>query len=164
MKLFGERVKKAFSKVSDGFWERIGAAVAVLFGAVFIWLIFEVPKIAVNSIPDLFKRLSEQDTTLIVNSNPNYKAAKEFEDQGFEALINKKYNAAIICFTNSENSYNGYRSSYEIRRYLLQRKDLKKGTDFWVETYQYLIRNHEYCIPKEVCAKMKQYVKDNGGQ
>ena len=160
MSLFGKDEKDALKK---GFWGEIGKYLAATAGTLIIVALLAVQKFS-HSIPDLFTRLSEQDTTLIVNLNPNYKAAKEYEGEGFEALINKKYNAAIICFTNSENSYNGYRSSYEIRRYLLQRKDLKKGTDFWVETYQYLIRNHKYCIPKEVCAKMKQYVKDHGGQ
>ena len=150
------RIHSILNKISDGFFESIGAAIAVAIGT-FIGSYFG----GQQASKEVLEEVSKRDTTYVVNKFNNYDKARMYELNGFEALLNRNINDAIDFFMASENMYNGYHASYEICQYLRNNKTSVKKNDFWKETYLYIIEKHYYYIPSDVRQKMEDYIKKN---
>jgi hypothetical protein len=57
----------------------------------------------------------------VVNANADGTKAAQYEQRGFELLMNGNYSEAATAFTQSENAKNGFHASYELAN-LLRRK------------------------------------------
>ncbi len=53
-----------------------------------------------------------------ISAYKNEASAKQYEQEGYKALIDGDIEKAISAFTASENAYNGYHQVYELARYL----------------------------------------------
>jgi hypothetical protein len=88
---------------------------------------------------------------------PNESLAREFELKGFEALLAKDLDRAINNFTLSENSYNGYHSSYNIARHL---QSIKSGFDnsnqSWVALNRHIAQHFSWKMPPEIKKRLNQ--------
>lgn len=139
-------------KISDGFFEKIGGGIAIALGA-FLGIYLGGQRASKTIVDEMNKRDS---TTFVVSSVRDYAKAKEYELEGFKALINKDYDGALQSFMMSENSANRFHASYEIAYYLQKNKDSVSDPDFWEKTYKYVVENFQGYIPQEYLIKMKE--------
>ena len=145
---------KIIIKISDGFWEHVGTAVAILLGTYFGAYCSNQ-----NTSKMIIDNLQKIDSLyFIVNKESDFALAKEYELSGFQALVNKDLEEAIRCFTKSENSANKYHASYEIAKYLKDNKKSVKNPNFWEQTYKYVIVNYRGYIPLEIVEIMKESI------
>lgn len=140
-----------FKKISEGFWHYIGTFLAITAGS----LVGSYCG-SQNGSKTVVEELSKRDSVFIENKVINLSKAKEFENAGFQALLEKDIDEAIICFLNSENNYNSYHASYEITLYLRKNKQFVSEPDFWKKTYKYVIDNFGIFIPSDYRIKMEE--------
>ena len=88
-------------------------------------------------------------------------AARSWEEQGFQYLLQKDVTNAINCFVKSENAYRTYHQVYEISRYLLA--NVKELTDpksaSWKPAYLRIVTDFPYGMPTDVMVKLKEQTK-----
>lgn len=142
-------------KISDGFFEHAGAALAITI-ATFAGSYFG-GRAANNEIKT---ELAKRDTVFVVNPISDFNQARQFEADGFQALLERDYEKATQSFIASENRANSYHSSYEIGHYLDNKRNDVSNPDFWTEVYKYLLKNHYGFMPPEVKAGMEEYLRD----
>ena len=79
-------------------------------------------------------------------------AAKTWEEIGFQSLLDKDIDNAILAFGNSEKAYNSYHQVYEIQRFLSLRKKSgdKRDDAFWKDIYKKIITEYSWKMPEEI--------------
>lgn len=91
----------------------------------------------------------------------NLENAKKFEEMGFQYLLERNIDKSIESFIQSENSYNGYHSVFEIARFLERNKAKlsDKESDLWNDTYQTLLSKYSWKMPEDYKTKLQEQVK-----
>jgi len=89
--------------------------------------------------------------------NSSIEKAIFFENEGFNYLIEKDINNAVISFKKSENSYNGFHQVYEIAKYLEKNKDKlsTKDSELWKEVYLTILTDFSWRMPNDIKLKFK---------
>lgn len=84
--------------------------------------------------------------------------AKQFEDEGFAYLLNKDIDNAIISFTKSENSYNGYHMVYDIAIYLNKMRDQLSvdNIENWKSVYSIILSKYNWKMPEKYKSKLQE--------
>jgi gamma-glutamyltranspeptidase len=84
--------------------------------------------------------------------------AKQFEEEGFSYLLNKDVDNAIISFTKSENSYNGYHMVYDIAIYLNKKRDQLSidNIENWKSVYSVILSKYNWKIPEKYKLKLQE--------
>lgn len=92
-------------------------------------------------------------------TDPN--AAKLYERQGFDALLQKDVVTAIDRFTLSENAYNGYHMVYDIAQYLKKKQKTleSKDPELWKKTYTTLLKEYSWRMPEQAKSGLNQQLK-----
>ncbi len=92
-------------------------------------------------------------------SDPN--AAKLYERQGFDALLQKDVVTAIDRFTQSENAYNGYHMVYDIAQYLQKNQKTlgSKDPEVWKKTYTTLLKEYSWRMPEQAKSELNGQLK-----
>ena len=143
------------TKIREGFLLGIGGFLPQLIGVVIgAWfgVFFGAPE-AIKPINDRMETTYQESID----------AAKKYELDGFEALVNKDFELAIQLFMASESSRHGYHASYEISRYLRMNRESVSEPGFWKKTYSDMIndeRIRDY-IPLDIRKKMDEYIRSH---
>ena len=90
-------------------------------------------------------------SSIKTNETNNFELAKQYERDAFNSLFDKKIDAAIISFQKAEDSSNGYKSVYEIRRYL---KSLPQTNLNWKKIYTKIAKDFSYKLSKDIIEKL----------
>jgi len=92
----------------------------------------------------------------------NAEMARRYEIDGFNYLLKRDVDRAIISFVKCENSYNQYHQAYEIAKYLKkQRKELtKENLEKWRNVYIEICSKYSYGMPEYIKIKMKNTYKN----
>jgi hypothetical protein len=102
----------------------------------------------------------DKDNTFKVTPIKQRSAAKaaEWEKKGFEFLVSKNVDAAISAFRKSENAYNGYKSVYEIAKYLQRHKTELQNPNSaeWEVTYRKMAKDFNWKMPANIEQQMMQ--------
>lgn len=85
----------------------------------------------------------------------NHELATEYEKAGYDALLGKDISSAIQNFKLSEDSYNGYHSSYEIYLYLLRKKSQVMTDEEWHKIYNDIVTKYSWKMSEEYKYKFK---------
>jgi hypothetical protein len=106
-----------------------------------------------DPIPNYFTKINKE--------NSNIELAEKFEIEGFNYLLNKDVDLAILSFRKSENSCNGYHQVYEIAVYLNKNKDeLKdKNSNSWDKSFQKILKDYSWKMPDDIKTKMIEIAK-----
>lgn len=83
------------------------------------------------------------------NSANQIEIAIKKEKEGFNHLINGKFDLALLSFIESENAYNGYKISYELAKLLMKNKEATEGNN--------LVQKK---VLQEIVSKYKNYIPD----
>ncbi len=86
-----------------------------------------------------------------LKSNKKYDLALDYENMGFECLLNKDIMCAIDNFKLSEQSYNGFHQVYEIYVYLLR----NKSNPQWDIIYNDILTRYSWKMSPEVKNRFK---------
>ena len=113
----------------------------------------------VNKGIELDKTLKEpiSDHFIITKKeNSNVELAQKFEKDGFNYLLLKDINNAIISFRKSENSYNGFHNVYEIANYLEKNKSKLSTKDelIWKQTYAKILDDYSWKMSEDIKEKL----------
>lgn len=87
---------------------------------------------------------------IIAKKNP--KLALEWELKGFNELLEKNIETAIVSFEKSENAYNQFHQVYEIALYLKKHKNelRQKESQHWKTIYKTLVSSYSWKMPIEI--------------
>jgi hypothetical protein len=90
------------------------------------------------------------------NSKNDIIRANEWEQKGFQLLLNKDLDKAIIAFQNSEDNYNGYHQTYEISKYLKFNKSKLEdlNSNNWNNAFVHIAKNLSWKMPLEMKNKL----------
>ena len=97
---------------------------------------------------------------IVAIKNNDIKAALTAELQGFNFLLDKDLDAAILEFGKSENAFNSFHQAYEIERYLKKRKNSDEVRDekFWKSIYIELLKKYSWKMPDEIEIQLEKNV------
>jgi hypothetical protein len=115
-----------------------------------------------NSAKGLIKESGEPISKYFtVSKQKDYNQAKQYELEGFNALVNKNVETAIELFTKSENSYNNYHQVYEIAKYLKENKKKLDNpqSEFWDEAYKKIIAEFSWGMTNEIKEKINKQLE-----
>jgi hypothetical protein len=99
--------------------------------------------------------------TVTKKEDANLELAKKYELEGFNYLLQRDVNNAILSFRKSENSYNGFHMVYDIAFYLDKNK-IKlsdRNSEFWKEVYLIILKDYSWKMPDEIKAKLVEMTK-----
>lgn len=87
----------------------------------------------------------------------DYNEAVKWERVGFENVLSRQLEEAIIAFENAETIYPGFHQVYEIRNYLSSIKDTRTERDdrFWQEINATLVREYGWKMPRDIAAELR---------
>lgn len=99
----------------------------------------------------------------IQRENTNSELAEKYELEGFNFLLQRDVNNAILSFRKSEESHNGFNMVYAIASYLdINRDELSdKKSDLWEEVYQTILNDYSWKMPDEIKTKLTEEIKTN---
>lgn len=82
----------------------------------------------------------------------NYQLALEKELEGFNFLLEKNLDEAIISFSSSESAYNSFHQVYEISIYLKNKSKniVIRNDEFWKTIYKELLDKYSWKIPTSI--------------
>jgi hypothetical protein len=88
--------------------------------------------------------------------------AKMHEEMGYEFLLKKEIENAIIAFTKSENAYNGFHQAYEIANLLkLSKSGLNNGksSEGWQNLYKEILNRYSLYASSSIKKQLMQNSK-----
>lgn len=87
--------------------------------------------------------------------------ASNYEAKAFSYLMSRDIENAIKFFSESENSFNGYNSVYDIAAYLKKNKDrlMNKNPLPWKAAYAYILSKYNWKMPEKINEKLKELAK-----
>lgn len=99
--------------------------------------------------------------TITNKKDTNLELAKKYELEGFNFLLQRDVNNAILSFRKSENSYNGFHMVYDIAFFLNKNKAKLSDTnsEFWDEVYQVVLSDYSWKMPDEIKEKLMEMKK-----
>lgn len=117
----------------------------------------QIVPLPVDSIKNVDLKLNEIQNQLApfekkLISTGGTSSAKEWEEKGFQYLLNRDIENAILAFQNSENSQNGYHQVYEIARFLSENKNslTDPNSPNWTEVNGRIARDYSWKMPLSV--------------
>lgn len=104
-----------------------------------------------QSMPEQVKSVSSQGLT-----------AQDWEEKGFQALLNREVNGVIQALTESEKIRPDLHNVSEIRRLLVKNKELLKDPESkkWKTVYQEILKNYSWGMPSYARQQMENYIQD----
>lgn len=119
------------------------------------------PKIAKEVSETLIKEQGISTDYFQVTKSKDKSSAEKYENDGFQSLIDKNIELAILSFTKSENSFNGYHQVYEISKYLRKNKNglLDKTSTNWKATYKRIVTDFSWGMPENYKDKLEELSK-----
>lgn len=138
-------IKSIFGKISDGFWNAVGAGIAVTIGT-FLGT-YLGGKMNTNVTEEKIAQAVESAVEKSVETTTNLNDARAMELEGFKAIANKDLEKAICSFQASDSIYPTYHASYEIANYLKANREKSSDSDFWKDVYDYVQTNYWGYIP-----------------
>ncbi|KQS92217.1 hypothetical protein [Chryseobacterium sp. Leaf394] len=71
------------------------------------------------------------------STDKNLQLASQYEDLGFNSLLSRDLNNAIVYFTLSENNYNSYHNVYDIAKLLKDNQEkIISQPEYWTDVYK----------------------------
>ena len=138
-------IKSIVEKIFDGFWNAVGAAIAVTVGTFFGT--YYGGKINTNNTEVKIAQVAESIVEKSVETTTNLNDARAMELEGFKAMANKDLEKAIYSFQASDSFYPTYHASNEIANYLKANREKSSDSDFWKDVYDYVQTNYWGYIP-----------------
>jgi hypothetical protein len=91
----------------------------------------------------------------------DYNFAIYWEEIGFESLIKRDLDNAIVAFGRAEKAYNTFHQVYEIERYLKDKKEAGESqTDkFWEEVYKNILTDYSWKMPENAKRQLEKMIK-----
>ncbi len=105
-------------------------------------------KLVIQDIKTITPTITKSPVTPIKTKDKETALAKERE--GFQNLINGKYDAAIAAFQASENAYNSYNQVYELARFLRRNKAQMNDPAKKKQIFQIIVKDYSYGAPKDL--------------
>lgn len=92
----------------------------------------------------------------VKTATKDFTAASSWEAKGFDYLLSKDIDNAIIAFNNSENAYHSFHQVFEIANYLTQNRDVLKNPKAadWNTAYSVIITKYSWKLPPGIRSKM----------
>ncbi|MDB5149583.1 MAG: hypothetical protein JWQ57_3603 [Mucilaginibacter sp.] len=92
----------------------------------------------------------------VKTATKDFTAANSWEAKGFDYLLGKDIDNAIIAFNNSENAYHSFHQVFEIANYLTQNHDLLKDPKApdWKIAYNTILTKYSWKLPPDIKSKM----------
>jgi hypothetical protein len=108
-----------------------------------------------------FNEPASNHFTVTKKEDANLELAEKYELEGFNYLLQKDVNNAILSFRKSENSYNGFHMVYDIATYLVKNKSKlsDKNSAFWQDAYLIILKDYSWKMPIEIKAKLEEITK-----
>lgn len=105
-----------------------------------------------------YERLINPDIVLPSKTVGNdYTAALDWESKGFNYLLAKDVENAIMAFRNSENAYNTFHNAYEIAGYLTAKQSALKdpGSSAWKDVFEHIASQISWEMPDGMRKKLQ---------
>ena len=119
-----------------------------------------------DSVSKFDTRLNEIQNKLApfqtkLNAASDFNSAQTWEKQGFQYLLNKDVDNAILAFINSENEYNSYHQVYEIAKYLTNNrlKLIDPNNTHWKITFKKIGTDYSWGMPLNLRNQILEYSK-----
>lgn len=111
-------------------------------------IVLSQPRLMLDTLVVLQEKQKQLNRPLIKKSSTEL--AIEYERLGFESLINRDVNKAISYFKQSEDSYNGFHSVYDIYIYLLRNKNklIDPYSEEWNVVYFDVLNKYSWGMPE----------------
>jgi hypothetical protein len=94
------------------------------------------------------------------NNNTNkLQIASQKEREGFQNLIAGKYDDAIKSFQDSEGTYPGYHSVYELAKLIRSRRQDMNDESKRKEVFQLILDKYSYGVPSDLLNELKLMAK-----
>lgn len=109
-----------------------------------------------SNIPDSLNVINKKLENL--NRKINMVEAAHWEDKGFNYLLEKNVDDAIMAFMKSEDNYNGYNMVYEIGKYLRKNRQELQNPDSrtWEAAYNDIYYKYSWKMPVDTRQKIKE--------
>ena len=123
--------------------------------------VFEQLKTGQSQLPANFEVSSSTSTNPAVittsSSNPREEAAN-WETKGFDFLVSKNAEAALLAFANAEKLWPSYHNVAEIRKLLEGNlAALKEGkSEAWTTFYKTLLAKYSWGMPADIKSKLSE--------
>ncbi|MDB5232996.1 MAG: hypothetical protein JWN76_3801 [Chitinophagaceae bacterium] len=112
----------------------------------------------VQQIMQIDKQLTTDVRTIPQNTRIDYEAAREFELEGFDYLMQKDVSKAIDAFANAENNYPSFHQVYEIRNFLSSNRVKLNSQDEqeWKAAYKVIADKFGWEMPEDIKAAFRK--------
>lgn len=117
----------------------------------------------INQLQAQIKQIENELTPTFKNENVknDYNGAIYWESIGFESLIKRDLDNAILAFGMSEKAYNTFHQVYEIEHYLRKKKESGQimNDQFWEEVYKNILTNYNWKMPENAKQQLEKMIK-----
>lgn len=111
-----------------------------------------------KAVPEFTESMPEQ------KSHPRNKpvTAIEWENEGFQALLNRDIEGVILALTESEKIRPDLHNVSEIRRLLIKNQESLQdpNSENWKTVYQQILKKYSWGMPSYARQQMESYIKE----
>jgi len=111
------------------------------------------------AVPEFSETIPEQKS----KASTKPLTATEWEDRGFEALLNRDINVVILALTEAEKIMPDLHNVSEIRRLMVKNKDQLTDPESgnWKIVYERVLKEYSWGMPTYYRQQMENYLQEN---